>query len=305
MKNDALFLAAVALFGMGEVAHANESIEAANTEIGLSMGGQNIAYHEVGLQSVGMPQAYNWAGGGAEPDGWLDSQVGTMPAFSIALSRQGDLLGLNNVYLSAVVTGAVGNTKYGTYGWTPHYAANNQGMWETYGPIGEADQDFAVDGSFKIGRAFELGQRAQITPYVTFGGRVWSRNVSWFYGDDYYWHLAGGVGVLAQYAVTPRLVVGLDASAQEAFSANAHEGGVDFPLGSRPMLAGALTADYRLTKHLHATASYSVQRIRYGNSPGEGPVYGGAMPGDPTYQSMEPQSRTVTQTVLVGMAYSF
>jgi hypothetical protein len=277
----------------GSAAQANDAITAVNNEVGLSIGGENISYHE-------------WQSGSSiptQPDGYLDSNYGTMPAVGLSLTRQGSIFSISNIYTALSVQGAFGRTQYsgsmshsicsGTPGTGLDDTRSCGVKWE---PYRTSTSDDTLDVSARIGKAFPLGARAQITPYVVFGAHAWNRNVPWLNGDDVYWNLIGGVGGLGQYALTNRLVLGLDVGALESFAANAHENGLDFHLASRPMLTGTLSADYAATKHLHLTASYSVAHYRYGGSPS-------VCIGESC--SFEPDSLTTTQTVMVGIAYSY
>jgi hypothetical protein len=292
MRQAILAAIAAAILCVSAAVHADDAITAVNNEVGLSIGGENISYHEAS-DGGELPDG---------PDGYLDSQIRTMPALSLNVTRQGALFGVSNVYLSLAVSGSAGKTQYVGSAEVPHCngipGTSSFCSMESFTneEVAERDNESSLDASGRVGKASQFGARAQITPYVEFGAHAWNRNLSFMNGNDVYWNLSGGVGVLGQYALTNRLVVGLDLGALESFAANAHENGVDFHLGSRPMLTGALSADYAATKHLHLTANYSVAHYRYGGSPS-------VCIGESC--SFEPDSWTTTQTVMVGIAYSY
>jgi hypothetical protein len=272
-------------------AQANDAITSANNEVGLSIGGENTSYHEL---------ASSEGGGPSGPDGYLDSNIGTIPAFGMNLTRQGGLFGISNVFLALDVTGAIGRTEYTTGAYPYQHCSGLPGTSfycsfssTKYGSYTESDQGFTIDTSVKLGKAFPIGASAQVTPYLTVGAQTWHRNVRLFQGnDDYYRNLEAGPGLLFQYSPTSRLVLGADFALEETFGAHAHEGEQDFALGSRPMETVALTADYAITKSLHATVSYSLQHFRYGAS--------GVIDG--TY---EPSSWTTNQTAMLGLAFAY
>jgi opacity protein-like surface antigen len=277
---------AIAMAACCASAHADDAITAANNEIGLTIGGENIAYHE------SAKEVQNPAG----PDGYLDSNIGTMPAVGLNLTRQGALFGIEGVYLSLNVSGAVGKTEY-TTGSAVYQQCSGIPGTSSYGTFcdsllgrySESHSNFTVDAAAKIGKAFMIGSHAQLTPYLEYGVHEWQRSLS--FCDCNYSHQEIGPGVLVQYALTRRLVMSANVSVTETLNARAREDGVDYRLGSRPVETVGLGIDYALTRRVHATASYSLQHFRYGASP----VIAG---------SLEPNSWTTNQAVMLGLAYA-
>jgi opacity protein-like surface antigen len=272
------------------VAQANEAITAANNELGIQVGGQNVAYHESNAAPSPLPTG---------PDGYMDSEIGTMPSVELSYTRQGALLGLSNIYTQLSATVTTGKLEYTSGSVIKQQCSGIPGtswycssVFPVQTSLGENHSSYEIDLGGRIGRAFELGDRAQLTPYVALGGHYWMRHAPGA-GNDIYWNGYAGAGLLAQYAVTPRLVVGLDAGVSETFNAYSEETDTRYPLGSRPMLTASLGADYAMTRHWHVTAAYTVSHWRYGASPFE---------SSGTY---EPADWTTTQAVMVGLAYSF
>ncbi|WP_270956518.1 hypothetical protein [Burkholderia pseudomallei] len=246
---------------------ANGAIDAANNEVGLSVGGQNTSFQ---------------AG--------ADSTIGTMPAFGVNVQRQGPLFGIQNVYTALAVNGSAGRQTYQT-------PAGFDRSCARFAPYSESDSAFAIDVSGKVGKGVPLGAAWQLTPYIEGGYHYWNRHVSWSPSGYAYQHGYVGLGLLTQYAPTSRLVVGLDLSAAETISPNVHVQGQSLSLQSRPILAATFSADYALTQRLHLTASYGVQRFRYGQSQLVDTVYSGL--------AFEPSSQTTTQSIMLGAAYAF
>ncbi|MDC6237023.1 hypothetical protein PP724_22935 [Ralstonia solanacearum] len=290
-----LMLAAPAASAM-----ASDAITAANNTIGLAIGGQNLAYHESPEgTALNIPSTIG-TGSAALPDGYLDSQIGTMPALSLSASRQGEVLGIPDVFTALNVMGAMGTTEYVGSQYTQHcngipgtswYCSAS---WPSLDPHTRRDKTYTLDVLAKIGKAFPIGQRAQVTPYVSVGAHGLDRHM------NRYWHLLAGPGVLVQYAVTGKLVVGADLAVQEVFSAHARESGVNYSLGSRPAVGLGLSADYAVTRRLHLTASYNLQRFRYGASPTQRNPSSNWKP-----YAFEPSSKTAIQSVMVGIAWAY
>lgn len=266
-------------------AHANEAIIDSNNEIGISAGNENFQYHEHNEFPPGESVR------DVNPPHWLDSNVGNMPAINLHLSRQGPLFGISDVFTSIDLTYAKGNTTYVgnsvQYEWLSYHGPD---ISRVYSPLRFNSPGWTADAAVKVGKGIPLGSRWQLTPYLTAGAHVWNRDSN--YPHNYYSHGQAGIGFMLQYSPISRLVLGLDASAQEAFSSKVSENGEVYDLGSKPILTGKISADYAMTRHWHVTASYTVSQFRYGHSQ----VINGVW---------EPSDVTTTQTVMGGLAYSF
>lgn len=245
---------------------ANSAIDAANNEVGLSVGGQNTSFQS-----------------------GRDSTIGTMPAFAVNVRRQGPLFGLQNVYTALDVNVSAGRQTYQT-------PAGFNRACSCFAPYSESDSAFALDVSGKVGKGIPIGADWQVTPYLEGGYHYWNRHVSWSPSGYDYQNGYVGLGLLTQYAPTSRLVVGLDLSAAETISPSVHEQGESLSLQSRPMVAATIGVDYALTPKTHLTASYGVTRYRYGQS---------QLVGSSNGFAFEPASQTTAQTFLVGVSYHF
>lgn len=281
MANRLSIAIACGLFCASIAAHANDAITDMNNEVGFSVGGHNTDYHELAAP-----------GQHVDSDGYIDSEIGTQRVYSVAISRQGSLFGMEQIYTSATAAVSHGTTEY---------------IGQTQGGNSYDFQhpSTTFDAELKIGKAFPIGAAVQVTPYLAYGYHRWIRDGIGF--KEVYSQQEAGPGVLAQYAPISRLVLGLDLHAGYTFDARmvgssgfAGEPGITPRLGSRPTETAAVSADYALTRHIHLTANYTVQHFEYGASP---LVVG-------WYESihtnwMEPASKTTAQIFTAGVSYSF
>jgi len=267
----ATVLAALAMTG---VAHANETIVNSNNQLSFSAGASNLNYHELDNSGV--------TGGS-----YLDSEKGTQPAFKLDLTRQGSVLGVDNIYVNTQVEFARGNTDYTGY------------LQDAFGdltPYDSRTKDTTVDVGLKVGKSFSFARvpNAQVTPYVGYSYESWIRDMSGQYGyKETYHHSTASVGVLGQYAFTSDLVGSTDFSYGRTFGAGLSADGIaDFTLGNANVYSGGVGLDYAYSKAWHINGSYSIAKFDYGQS--------GVSDG-----YFEPNSRTIVQKFYVGVGYHF
>jgi hypothetical protein len=139
-------------------------------------------------------------------------------------------------------------------------------------------------------------QRIQVTPYIAYEYHRWVRD-----SIETYSHHMIGVGLLTQYALTPKLVIDADIGIGRTLGAQVQSRhGVDEQLGSRFIRSASIGIDYATSKRVHILASYQVKSFSYGQSETVEGTYAGM------YGSWyEPTSRTTEQTLSVGVAYAF
>ncbi|TKC88693.1 hypothetical protein FAZ69_13125 [Trinickia terrae] len=268
----ALCLAAAACPAHADAAPGADALLSANNQLSVSIGGHRLDYTESTAT--------------VNP---LDSETGTQLAYRIAAVRQGSVLGLTNVYLSAAVSYAAGTTAYDGY--------LEDSLGNLY-PYQSTTHDKTADVSIKLGRAFSISPfgNAQLVPYIAYGYHSWVRDSSdTQYGYyEHYRHQTVSAGLIGQYAFTPRLVGSADISVGRTFGAKMTASIVSgtFNLGAKPVVTGMLGLDYAVTKRLHINASYQVTRFNYGMSNTVGGYY-------------EPDSKTTEQLYLIGIGYSF
>ncbi|MCX4150989.1 MULTISPECIES: hypothetical protein [Paraburkholderia] len=272
-------LIAIAATLLCSAAHADEAITAANNEVSISFGANDLLYHELDNAHV--------TGGK-----YADSEQGSQPAVQVAAVRQGSIFGLEGIYTSAAVTVASGHTNYTGYQISLTSPSGIGAPVQTTTSMTEADV------ALKLGRAFMplASRRLQVTPYLTYEFHVWERGTNERYSNS-----MAGIGLMAQYSITHRVVLSADVTYGKTFGVllqSMH--GLDERLGSRPSRSASLGVDYAVTPRTHIKASYQVTSFGYGQSNYEKGVFAG-MQG--TWY--EPTSRTIQQRVLVGIAHSF
>ncbi|AQH05864.1 hypothetical protein A9R05_43460 (plasmid) [Burkholderia sp. KK1] len=273
------FVAAFAfLLALSPVAMAQSSdpITAANNHVGVQLGVSTLSYHEDARpdQNVGSV---------------LDSESGALPAVSLNASFQGPVFGINNIYVESGVTVIAGSATYKGY----QLVANSQtGLGEA---LRYSHNMLELDYHLKVGKGFRLIPSLQVTPYVEYALRYWDRESSERYVDNDI-----GLGVLTQYAVTPKLVLGLDASLTRPISAYTNT--TNFTEVQKPYWGPtvALTVDYALTKRLHIVGEYQYSHSHFGQSSNVSGVFEG-LPGE----WYEPTEASTQNRVMVGLNYAF
>lgn len=109
------------------------------------------------------------------------------------------------------------------------------------------------------------------------------------------------VGLLAQYAMTSRIVIGADLGIGRMFLAQVQSRhGVEEQLAPRSIQSASIGVDYAISSRVHISGNWQVQHSGYGQSNTVTGWYSGM------YGSWyEPTSRTIEQTLMIGLAYAF
>jgi hypothetical protein len=248
----------------------------------VAIGGDSVLYHE--LANV------EQTGGNK----YLDSERAVLPRLQLAASRQGSIFGLDNVFTSVSLGVQGGLMNYDGY---TIDLASATGLGK---PITNRVGELMLDGTVKVGRAFSPFSTVpvQFTPYLSYGAHYWVRGTM-----EHYSFNTATAGLMVQYAITTRTDHSADVSCGKTFGGMVHavgDGGVDERLASRPYRAASIGIDYALSRRTHITGSYQVASYAFGQSAVATGYYRG-MYGE----WYEPTSRTIRQTVMVGIAHSF
>jgi hypothetical protein len=245
-----------------------DPIQAANSHLAVLTGVATLAYYE-------------YATGGGP---YLDSETGALPALTVDAARQGTLLGIEDVYAQSDLTLIAGPT---------HYTGASLATG--------APEDFnhctsEFDYSLKLGKGFRVSPRLQVTPYFEYALRYWARM-----SQESYLENDLGAGVLTQFAVTSKLVVGADVALTKALTADVVTPGFTLHQPSNLSPAVTLSADYALTRRLHLVGSYQYRHAHYGQSKtADGTTYYG-IPGN----WYEPADRVTQNVVMAGVSWTF
>jgi opacity protein-like surface antigen len=271
MKKTLLTVALLAAFGVARA----DILRDVNNGVGISVGASILDYKELDNGQFGRTP---------------DSETGAQFSAQVNVVRDESIGPVNNVYTALFASLATGPITYDGYQ-IDMASKNKLGAPNTY-----SHKSSYFDLGVRLGKTFRLGQKFQLTPYVSYDYHYWSR-LSF---EQYDHHEVGG-GILAQYAMTDKLVLGLDANAAEVIGAKATSSLPDEKLSSKPSYSLSVIAEYAVNKRLHLTASYTHRHFAYGQSGGVAGTFQG-IHSDSWY---EPASRTNTNTFMIGAKYVF
>lgn len=271
------FAAVVVAFFSGG-ANADSPIIRSNNMVGISFADTRFNYTETGNGILGN-------------DGeTLDTEKGWVPGVRISASLMKDLI-VDKFYLAGAFTWNNGATKY-----------TGSLIGGVFGSVVQDDGAIVRDFDFRIGKGFEITSNFMATPFLGFGSHYWSRkvNAGEVYTHDYY-----GLGLLLQYALTPKFVLSADVLAGRTTGSridvayidpvfNGFTGG----LGGSGLYKVGFGADYALTEAFHLNAGLEYTAYRYGMSD----LF---LLGDNSCCVGEPRSTTSTVTARVGLSYAY
>lgn len=258
---------------------AGNGIVAANNQVSIDFIGRDFNYQE-------FPDP---ARSGPGPS-VLDSEKGWVPGLRISGSVMTDVLGINHVYVSGQFSWLNGTTDY----------------WSE--PLSDRSGATVNDFDFRLGKGFDIGQSAMLTPYFGAGTDWWHRTLPGAGGyNEYYSHAYAGGGLLFQYSPASRLVLSVNGLAGSTFDSGltvspkpggAPVTGFAVPLGNSIIWMVGSSADYAITERVHVNVGIDYVNYKYGESPivSAGPAIG---------LVYEPTSRTSDVTVSAGAGYAF
>jgi opacity protein-like surface antigen len=267
------------------------AITLSNNQISLQYAGINKNYEE-----------YNPAGLFNDPalpvGAVIDSENGWVHGVSVTGSAMFNLGAFCNLYVFGRGSYFDGSTDY----------------WQPLGRLSGQSNAKIWEGDFRFGKGFDLTPNFMLTPYLGVGARSWDRDLcqggACFGGGfhENYRHSYVGAGLMAQYAMTPALVLtasGLiggtfDSTLTGGPLANGNPTIIPFRtgLGNSTIykIEGAL--DYAFTQNFHGNIGVEYTEFRYGLS---APFVTDNL-GNP---AVEPDSRTRNVTVRAGLGWAF
>jgi len=263
-----------------DIVKANNQLSVDFVETSVKYGPEIITPNSAGIGPVGVP---------------LDGLKGWVPGMRGIASVMTTIGPLCNIYLSGSFTHVNGHTDY----WS------NSGFLPTN--VNGARID---DWDFRVGKGFNVGQNAMITPYFGAGTRWWDNLLNGQFGyNEVYKHAYTGGGLLLQYSPVPGWVLSANGLIGRTFDASQTSslspGGTTaicvcvFPLGTSTTYEIGGSVDYAITEHVHASAGVDYTYFKYGQSP----VITHVLLPFGTVDSIEPNSKTSDTTVSVGVGY--
>ena len=239
----------------------NADIKSSDNQVGVQLTSTNMNYTGTGNGVVGTPGAT------------YATENGNVPGFALSASVMQNLW-LGNDYIEAEYSHDNGHTNY--TGGTPYGSR-----------AGEAGATLS-DYHLRYGKGFAMNNQFMLTPYGEVGSHEWDSSAEGNFTNDYF-----GAGVLAQYSPINKLVLSGNALVGHTFngSTTGASGVAGYSaLGSSNLYRVGLSADYALSKSLHANAGVDYTSFNYG---------AGAM------GSGVPNSLTDYTTYKVGLGYAF
>jgi hypothetical protein len=215
-----------------------------------------------------------------------DIESGWMPGFAVKYSLMGDYFGSmpSNMYFAIHYQFSSGSIAYkGSVGGTPYDGT---------------DDATTNRATARLGKGFSLSDDMMITPYVAGGYQDWNRDLQGPYGyvEDYHSDLIGA-GVMFQYAINPRLVIGANLEGLAMIGGgmtphiyNGILGSASFDTSGQEKIGADI--DYRVFSQWHFYGGLRYTHFNYTGGPLK-------------YGAFEPSSSTNLFSMDAGVAYHF
>ena len=297
--------------------HINPAILSVNNMLSVSYSDLGLNYGE-----------YNDGAVSSINNKYLDTDNGFINGFAISLSNT-----YKHWYSKENFSYYSGNVTY--TGYNQEYGGTVLNPTMIYLPINFTESSKIYNFNWKIGYMLPITDKFVITPYGELGWHIWKR------GDNtskyaHYSNWLAMVGLLAQYAFTPKLVGDIDFGYGTTFDAQAKEdnnasGGsyycqnneistcnsvgvnsdtITFDLGSKAIYNLSAGLDYRFYRKFHIFADVNYERFKYGQSStvnlAPTAVYNnGALEYFLPESVTEPNSVTNEIIYSIGLGYSF
>jgi hypothetical protein len=220
--------------------------------------------------------------------GKADTETGWTPGVSVNFSLMRNWL-VENFYFDAELTYEDGRT---------NYTGSSIAGGLPFGSVKTTDSAQTFDSDFRIGKGFDFGRDFMLTPYLGGGSHYWSRGPNpEDYSNGYL-----GAGLLAQWAIAPKIVVSgyglIGGTVGSYFSTAPTPGGAigswSASLGDSAIYKAGFSTDYALTRNIHLNFGLDYVRFAYGRTSGVSP-----------FGTVEPNSTTSNLKVKAGIGYAF
>jgi opacity protein-like surface antigen len=223
----------------------------------------------------------------------LDLEKGWVPGGSVSAYYMWNWGTACNLYVMGRFTYEHGNTTY---------VGALQG--NPFGSLVQQDGATVEDFDFRLGKGFDVGTNAMLTPYLGIGTNWWKRLLTGASGyQEVYSHDYVGAGLLFQISPIPHLVLSANGLVGGAFNSSMTTsltpGGfliipATYTLGNKAVYMVGGSVDFAFTAHLHGNIGIDYTRFAYGQS---------AL--NPASGALEPNSTTRYTTVSAGLGWGF
>ncbi len=221
--------------------------------------------------------------------GTLDTENGNVNGYQISLSTMRNWL-FGNDYIYLQYDHSNGDTSY------VGQPANN--TVNTYGSLTGTDGAELENYFARYGKGFAISNAMMLTPYFELGHHSWQRDVN---AGEVYANRWYGIGLLAQYAATQKMVITLNGMVGNNYGSDITVAGTfagSLQNSSTYRLGASM--DYAITQQWHANLGVQYTSFKYG--------YSGMYPisiNNQLYGAFEPSSTTNYTVVKLGVGYSF
>lgn len=263
----------------------NDDILSVNNSVTIGYAASDMYY----IEPSGVNQI-NLNSNGVFGSGYEDYESGTIPGVKLAVAYMDP--DISDLYLQVNYQYVSGDVTYTGFTQGPPVLPIN----------GATSRATIQDWGLRAGKGIATGDKWMVTPYATFGGRHWVRELgpgSAFDYDESYNHYFLGLGSLVQFDALPAWVLTADASVAQMIAPTINDpaDGLDnTALGPSPILNLGFDSDYRFNEVAHIFAGINYQYFTYGQSANQ------VVPGG---WVMEPFSRTEVWTYSFGARLSF
>lgn len=260
-------VASVLVWATNALASDSSAIDSVNNQIGIAVSGTLMNYQEH-----------------IDP-GPSDIESGWMPG--LKLHARGTA---QRLYGSVNFAYNKGNIRY-------------EGALQDGTPYDGTDSATTMRLLGKVGYLFPISSNIVLTPYLAGGWQHWNRHLLGAngYTEDYSASLVG-LGAKLQYALDPKLVLGLNINTLAVLLGGMSPSGMPLTYGNNAQFKASgeedvsVGADYEVLKDIHLFGNIDFTHFNY---------TGGSLQAAYPYVAYEPSSSTNMFGLNLGIAYSF